>query len=76
MWVPCGGAKDANPPTPKAHLGEVRRDNGSGIFELSDEWLTEQQAVALYHGIILSTSHTVCPDCSKAKHNAVSRMKQ
>lgn len=75
MWVPCGGTADTTPRTPKEHIGEVRRENQSGVFELSDEWITWQVAVAQYHGIIHSTSHTVCPDCSQAKHDAVSRMR-
>lgn len=64
IWFPCAGTKDSNPATPKGHVGEVRWVDSNGNSELTDEWLTQAQALAQYPDIILSDSHTRCPDCS------------
>lgn len=64
IWVPCAGMNWTNPAVPKNHVGEIRHEKSAGVFEESNTWLSQQEAQEQYPDIILSSSHTRCPDCS------------
>lgn len=64
IWFPCSGTKDSNPATPKGHVGEVRRETADSVYDLTDVWMTRKLAKSKYPDIIISSSHTRCPDCS------------
>ncbi len=68
-WIPCAGRPQNN--IPIGHVGVLRisvEKGGHTRWEATEPviWLTKDEALSRYDGIVIGvSSHTVCDDCKK-----------